>query len=72
MGRSVIPIYNNPNSEAVPEKAGYGHIVHKVDAFGSFPDTLDTDGFRDRMASCDGTNMESIPDRITGRCPDYQ
>lgn len=69
---NVIPVYNDPNIEAVIAKAGYGKVAHNLGEFQEFLDSTDIDEFRERMRSCDSTNMEVMIDHLCRFIPKYQ
>lgn len=73
LGRSVIlPVFNNPNIEAVIEDAGYGRVAHDLGEFQDFLDSTSVDEFRERIRSCDSTNMELLIDHLCRHVPKYQ
>lgn len=73
LGRdAVLPVYNDPNIEAVIEKAGYGKVAHNLGEFQEFLDSTDVDDFRERMRACDSTNMEVLIDHLCRYVPRYQ
>lgn len=73
LGRGrIIPVYNNPNMEAVLERAGYGKVAHDLVDFQEFLDSTDVLEFRERMASCDSTNMECLVDHLIKYVPRFQ
>lgn len=69
---AVLPVFNDPNLEAVIERAGYGRVAHDLGEFQEFLDSTDVDEFRERMGSCDSTNMEVLIDRLCRHVPRYQ
>lgn len=69
---SVIPVYNDPNIEVVIDDAGYGKVAHNLGEFQEFLDSTDVDEFRERMRSCDSTNMEVMIDHLCRYVPRYQ
>ena len=73
LGRdAVLPVYNDPNIEAVLERSGYGKVAHDLGEFQEFLDSTDVDEFRERMATCDSTNMEALVDHLCRYVPRYQ
>lgn len=73
LGRdAVMPVYNDPNIEAVIERAGYGKVAHDLGEFQEFLDSTDVDEFRERMRACDSTNMEALIDHLCRYVPRCQ
>lgn len=73
LGRErVMPVFNDPNIEAVIERAGYGKVAHDLGEFQEFLDSTDVNEFRERMRSCDSTNMELLIDRLCRYVPSFQ
>lgn len=73
LGRdAVLPIYNNPNLEAVIYEAGFGHVAHDVSSFQKLLDSLDVDVFEERMRDCTSTNMDGLVRHLHRFVPRYQ
>ena len=70
LGRdAILPVYNDPNIEAVIDKAGYGKVSHNLGEFQEFLDSTDVDEFRERIRACDSTNMEVLIDHLCRYVP---
>lgn len=72
LGKQVVPIYNDPCLETVLERAGYGHVRHNTQDFGTFLDRLEVRSFHDRISGCDGTNMDVLMEHLMSFCPGCQ
>lgn len=68
----VMPIYNDPNIEAVLEEAGCGTVAHSIKDFQKFLDSMDVDRFCEIVRPCDSTNMEVLIDHLKSHVPRYQ
>ncbi len=73
LGRdAVLPIYNDPNIEAVMSEAGYGEVAHDLSSFQKLLDSMKVEDFEARMAGCGSTNMEELVRHLYRSVPRFQ
>ena len=73
LGRdAVLPVFNDPDIEAVIDRAGYGKVAHDLGEFQEFLDSTDIEEFLERMRACDSTNMDALIERLRRFVPSCQ
>ena len=65
-------MFNDPNIEAVIDRAGYGKVAHDLGEFQEFLDSTDVEEFLERMRACNSTNMDALIERLRRFVPSCQ